>query len=115
LSVSEVTAVFWFNAGNQARKVGDLAGARRAFERAVADAPTFAEAQASLGAVRQLEGALPEAERAYRDAERSRADLPGLDQNMALLRRERRLESAPSGAAAESSPSLPASRHQPPQ
>ena len=53
-------------------------GAALAYARAVAEFPTFAEAQASLGAVRQLEGALDEAEAAYGDAARARADLPGL-------------------------------------
>jgi tetratricopeptide (TPR) repeat protein len=90
LSLEQVSALFWFNAGNFARRHGDLARARAAYERATLEAPDFAEAQASLGLARQLAGALPDAEQAYRNAARVRADLPGLDRNMALLERERR-------------------------
>ena len=39
--------------------------------------------------MRQLEGALDDAEAAYADAARARADLPGLAHNIALLGRER--------------------------
>ena len=88
LSSSEVAAVHWFNAGNTLREARDLPSARLAYARAVAEFPTFAEAQASLGAVRQLEGALEDAEAAYRDAARARADLPGLADNLAILKRE---------------------------
>jgi regulator of sirC expression with transglutaminase-like and TPR domain len=90
LALEQLSALFWFNAGNFARRHGDVARAREAYERATLEAPEFAEAQASLGLARQLEGALPGAEQAYRDAARVRADLPGLDRNMALLERERR-------------------------
>jgi len=90
LLVSELPSLFWFNAGNHARAGGDLKGALHAFENAVADAPDFAEAQASLGAIRHLEGELPEAAAAYREAERLRSDLPGLERNMALLNEEQR-------------------------
>ena len=65
-----------------------MRGAGLAYARAVAEFPTFAEAQASLGAVRQLEGALEDAEAAYGAAARARADLPGLAENVALLKRE---------------------------
>lgn len=96
LTVTEVEAVHWFNAGNHLRAARDLNGAAVAYARAVADFPTFAEAHASLGAVRQLEGALDAAEAAYSDAARARADLPGLDHNIALLKRERqRVSTAP--------------------
>jgi len=90
LSIEETSALFWFNAGNFARRHGDLARAGRAYERAAAEAPDFAEAHASLGLERQLEGALSEAERAYREAARTRADLPGLRHNRALLEEEER-------------------------
>ncbi len=86
LSVAELVGLHWFNAGNFLRGKGDLAGAGRAFERAAAAFPAFAEAHASVGTVRQLEGALPEAEVAYDEASRARADLPGLKQNRALLK-----------------------------
>ena len=66
LAPSEVAGVHWFNAGNHLRAAHDLAGATVAYERAAAALPAFAEAEASLGAVRQLEGALDQAEAAYR-------------------------------------------------
>jgi regulator of sirC expression with transglutaminase-like and TPR domain len=109
LSTPQMSALFWFNAGNFARRRGDIARARRAYERAVAEAPDFAEAHASLGLERQLEGDLPEAARAYRDAARARGDLPGLNDNMALLERELRADTpsplappAPSPARSQS-------------
>ncbi len=86
---SEVAGVHWFNAGNHLRAAHDLAGATVAYDRAAAALPAFAEAEASLGAVRQLEGALDQAEAAYRQAARARPDLPGLDHNLALLKQER--------------------------
>jgi hypothetical protein len=95
LTVSEVSAVHWFNAGNHLRAARDLPGAALAYERAVAEFPGFAEAQASLGAIRQLEGALDEAEAAYGDAARARADLPGLARNLELLRQEQRRTTTP--------------------
>ena len=54
LTPSELAAVHWFNAGNTLRAARDLPGAGLAYARAAAEFPTFAEAQASLGAVRQL-------------------------------------------------------------
>jgi Transglutaminase-like superfamily len=89
LAPSEVAAVHWFNAGNHLRAAHDLAGATVAYDRAAAALPAFAEAEASLGAVRQLEGALDQAEEAYRRAARDRPDLVGLDHNLALLKQER--------------------------
>lgn len=89
LAPSEVAAVHWFNAGNHLRAAHDLAGATVAYDRAAAALPAFAEAEASLGAVRQLEGALDQAEDAYRRAARDRPDLVGLDHNLALLKQER--------------------------
>jgi regulator of sirC expression with transglutaminase-like and TPR domain len=88
LTASEMAAVHWFNAGNSLREARDVRRAGLAYARAVAEFPTFAEAQASLGAVRQLEGALDDAESAYEQAARARADLPGLAENLALLKRE---------------------------
>jgi tetratricopeptide (TPR) repeat protein len=88
LTPAELAAVHWFNAGNTLRAARDFRGAGLAYARAIAEFPTFAEAQASLGAVRQLEGALEDAEAAYGAAARARADLPGLADNVALLKRE---------------------------
>lgn len=92
LTTSGVAAAFWFNAGNVRRAARDLEGAARAYANAVAELPHFAEAEAGLGAVRQLQGALDEAEAAYSAAARGRPDLPGLAQNLALLERERERE-----------------------
>ncbi|HSS39719.1 MAG TPA: transglutaminase family protein, partial [Polyangia bacterium] len=89
LDPSEVAGVHWFNAGNHLRAAHDLAGAAVAYDRAAAALPGFAEAEASLGAARQLQGALDQAEAAYRQAAHARPDLPGLDHNLALLKRER--------------------------
>jgi tetratricopeptide (TPR) repeat protein len=88
ITVAELVGLHWFNAGNFLRAKGDLAGAKHAFARAVEEFPAFAEAQASLGAIHQLEGALPEAQIAYDRAGRARPDLPGLEENRALLRQE---------------------------
>jgi predicted TPR repeat methyltransferase len=82
-------AVHWFIAGNQRRDAGDLPGAARAYRRALADFPAFAEAAASLGAADQLQGDLAAAANAYRAAARARPDLPGLARNISLLEAER--------------------------
>ena len=58
LSVEETSALFWFNAGNFARRQGDLGRARRAYQRALAEAPDFAEARA-VGADSVPEAAAP--------------------------------------------------------
>lgn len=89
LTASGVAAAFWFNAGNQRRAARDLEGAARAYANAIAELPHFAEAEAGLGTVRQLQGALDEAAAAYGAAARTRPDLPGLAQNLALLEGER--------------------------
>jgi tetratricopeptide (TPR) repeat protein len=88
LSIDELVAVHWFDTGNQLRAARDLAGAERAYARAAAAFPAFAEAHASLGAVRQLKGDLREAQAAYDQAARARSDLPGLEENVTLLKRE---------------------------
>jgi tetratricopeptide (TPR) repeat protein len=92
LRATELAGVFWFNAGNHLRAARDLRGAAAAYARAASELPGFAEAEASLGAVRQLQGALDEAEAAYAAAARDRPGLPGLDQNLALLKRERTVQ-----------------------
>jgi regulator of sirC expression with transglutaminase-like and TPR domain len=85
LTVFEVVGVHWFNVGNELGRRGDLTGAARAYALAVKNFPAFAEAAASLGAVLQLQGDLPAARNAYRDAARARSDLPGLAQNLSVL------------------------------
>jgi regulator of sirC expression with transglutaminase-like and TPR domain len=104
LAVSEVAAVHWFNAGNFLRAARDLPRAAIAYARASADFPAFAEAKASLGAVRQLQGSLGDAQAAYEDAARARPDLPGLAENLAVLKRERLRETPPAGPQAASAP-----------
>ena len=93
LTVAELEAVHWYNAGNYHRRVGDFTAAERDYQRAVADFPGFAEADASLGAMLQLRGDLTNAAAAYREAARARADLPGLDRNTELLKQEQPLDS----------------------
>lgn len=88
IAVSELVGLHWFNAGNFFRAQADLGAAKHAFARAVEEFPEFAEASASLGAIHQLEGALPEAKIAYDRAGRARPDLPGLEENRALLQQE---------------------------
>ena len=97
VTISELVGVHWYNVGNYHRRVGQLATAERDYERAAAAFPTLAEAQASLGSLRQLRGALADADTSYREAARLRPDLPGLDRNRMLLDQERRSD----GAAAE--------------
>ena len=94
VTISELVGVHWYNAGNHDRRVGKLAAAEREYEEAVADFPTLAEAHASLGTLRQLRGALSEAEASYREAARLQPDLPGLDRNRMLLDQERRRDGA---------------------
>ena len=89
VSVTELVAIHWFNAGNLRRGAGDLGAAEHAFARSAAGFPAFAEAQASLGVVLQLQGRLAAAEAAYRAAARARPDLPGLADNLAWLEAER--------------------------
>lgn len=98
LSISELVGVHWFNAGNARRRAGDLAGAERAFGRAVAEFPGFAEASASLGMTRQLRGDRAGAAAAYQGAARARPDLPGLAHNIQRLEHDR---VALDGAAAD--------------
>jgi tetratricopeptide (TPR) repeat protein len=95
VSVTELVAIHWFNVGNLRLGTGDLAAAERAFARAAAGFPAFAEAQASLGVVLQLQARLAEAEAAYRAAARARADLPGLADNLARLEAERARQADP--------------------
>jgi tetratricopeptide (TPR) repeat protein len=89
LSADEVLGVVEYDLGNQRRRRGRLHDAKRAYQRAARHFPEFAEAQASLGAVLHLLGALEEAGTAYRAAERANPWLPGLAKNIELLTHER--------------------------
>jgi hypothetical protein len=85
LSLAELEALFWYDAGGAALAQGKTADAAHDFERALARAPRFAEAAASLGLVRQLSGARAEAAAAYDQARQLRPDLPGLAHNLSVL------------------------------
>jgi len=88
LTDDEVAGVVEYDVGNELRRRGRVAEARRAFERAVTHFPALPEAQASLGAVLQLTGSLDAALAAYRTAGRVEPGLPGLDENLRLLGEE---------------------------
>jgi Transglutaminase-like superfamily len=95
LTVEEVEAVHWFNLGNHLRAdhpelaASAASAAEKAYQRAVAAFPDFAEAHASLGAVRQLVGQVAPAAAAYSAAARIRPDLPGLTENVERLNQRR--------------------------
>jgi regulator of sirC expression with transglutaminase-like and TPR domain len=88
LAARELLAVFEYNLGNDLRTRGRLAEAAAAYASAARAFPDFAEAHASLGLVRHLLGALPEALRAYQAALAANPHLPGLERNIAVLRQE---------------------------
>jgi tetratricopeptide (TPR) repeat protein len=90
LTVTEVRGVIEYNVGQQAKRLNQLADARRAYQRATEDFPAFAEAHASLGATLHLLGALDDAAAAYAAAARAYPLLPGLRDNINLLDVERR-------------------------
>jgi tetratricopeptide (TPR) repeat protein len=85
---TELEAIHWYNRGNDLRQAGELAAAEQALARAARAFPGFAEAHASLGALRQLRGALAEAALAYQQAARAWPGLPGLAENVELLQRQ---------------------------
>jgi hypothetical protein len=89
LTTDEVVGVVEYDVGNESRRAGRLAAARRSFERAVRHFPTLPEAQASLGAVLQLTGDLDAAAAAYAAARRLAPGLSGLAANEQLLEAER--------------------------
>ena len=89
LSPGEVLAIVAYDVGNERRRQGRLADARRAYELAVTRFSEFAEAQASLGAIHHLLGNLDAADARYAAARRANPALLGLDRNMALLEGER--------------------------
>ena len=85
----ELLGVVSYNVGKQRQREGRYPAAQHAFALATQRFPEFAEAHASLGALLQLTGALGEAERAYEQARRIDPALPGVEQNLELLRAER--------------------------
>jgi tetratricopeptide (TPR) repeat protein len=97
LTNAEALGVVAYDVGNERRKQGRLADARRAYERAARDFPTFAEAHASLGVTLHLLGALDDATAAYARARALDPHLPGLARDLAVLDAERakRAPSAP--------------------
>jgi tetratricopeptide (TPR) repeat protein len=78
-----------YDVGNERRRQGRLTEAEQAYAEAARDFPSFAEAHASLGATLHLLGALDAASRAYQAARHTNPNLPGLEQNIELLERER--------------------------
>lgn len=92
LSAAQLEGVHWFNLGNHLRAKGALPAAEKAYQRAVATFPDFAEAHASLGAIRHLVGNLDAAASAYTEAARLRPDLPGLAENVLRLHETRTLK-----------------------
>jgi hypothetical protein len=89
LSLPEVRGVVEYDIGNERRRQGRIADARNAYEQSTLELPDFAEAHASLGTMQQLLGALDAAEKSYGAARRASPELPGLDGNIDLLKRER--------------------------
>jgi tetratricopeptide (TPR) repeat protein len=113
LTTAEVVGVVAFDVGNERRRQGRLGAARRAYERAVAEFPAYAQAHASLGMTLQLLGALDEAAAAYAQAGRLDPALPGLAHNVQLLERERAARAAPAltpAAAGTAEPEGPVRR-----
>ena len=90
LAPAEVMGVFDYNIGNDLRLQGRFVEAAVAYRRAISAFPQMAEALASLGLVRHLSGALKEAEQAYLAAQKVNPHLPGLEQNLSVIREEMR-------------------------
>jgi regulator of sirC expression with transglutaminase-like and TPR domain len=89
LSEEELLGVIAYNVGNDRQANGRLSEAQSAFERATRAFPELGEAHASLGRTLHLRGALGAADAAYAAARKVHPALPGLDDNIALLRSER--------------------------
>jgi tetratricopeptide (TPR) repeat protein len=85
----ELLGVIAYNVGKQRQREGRYPAARHAFELAGRRFPAFGEAHASLGALLQLTGDLGEAEAAYERSRQVHPALPGVEQNLELLRAER--------------------------
>lgn len=88
LSQPEVEAVVLFDIGNDLKRRNALEQAEHAYRQAGLRFPEFAEAHASEGSVAHLLGALDRAQAAYSAATTANAQLPGLQENIALLRSE---------------------------
>ncbi len=90
LTSDEVLGVVEYDVGNERRRQGRLAEARRAYEQATLHFADLGEAHASLGSVLHLLGALQAAEAAYQAARRVNPALAGLERNLELLQNEQR-------------------------
>ena len=88
LSDQETLAVFHFNLGNARREALHLDYAIRSYQQATSLFGTFAEAHASLGLSHQVRGDKQAAEKAYLRARELQPGLPGLEHNLARLRKE---------------------------
>jgi tetratricopeptide (TPR) repeat protein len=86
LTQREVLGVTAFNIGNERRRQLELARAEAAYREAVTAFPNFAEAHASLGATEQLRGNAPAAVQSYARALELDPTLPGVENNLAILR-----------------------------
>lgn len=93
LTNSEVLGVVHFDVGNERRRQRRFSEARTAFERATRAFPDLSEAHASLGAVQHLLGDLQAASDAYHLAKDANPNLPGVEENLALLDAERAVSS----------------------
>jgi tetratricopeptide (TPR) repeat protein len=90
LTDKEVLAVVEYDVGNERKREGRLAEARRAFLLSSSLFPGLSEAHASLGATLHLLGDLDDALASYRAARLENPELPGVDHNIELLRVELR-------------------------
>lgn len=84
----EPSAPLLNNLGLVREQLGDLSGARNAYEQALAAAPAFAEAHYNLGNLLQKQHLYPEAIEEYRQALKSRPDYPAAYNNLACARIE---------------------------
>jgi tetratricopeptide (TPR) repeat protein len=88
LTDREVLAVVEYDVGNERKRDGRLAEARRAFLLSSSLFPGLSEAHASLGATLHLLGELDHALASYQAARLENPGLPGVDRNIELLRVE---------------------------
>lgn len=88
LTEREVLAVIEYDVGNERKREGRLAEARRAYLVSRSLFPGLSEAHASLGATLHLLGDLDDALASYRAARLENPELPGVDRNIELLRAE---------------------------
>ncbi|HUU00976.1 MAG TPA: transglutaminase family protein [Myxococcota bacterium] len=88
LTESETLAVVRFNLGNEYRTRGKYEQALLQYRQAVSDFPDFAEAYADMGLTYQLRRDYILAQKAYQRAAQLQPTLPGLEKNLAELRRQ---------------------------